>query len=61
MPSQTVPTRRLGKDGPLVPAMGFGLMMMTAPSYGELPEDDVRFQLLDHALQIGATFWDTSE
>lgn len=61
MPSYTVPTRRLGKDGPLVPAMGFGLMMMTAANYGDLPEDDARFELLDHALQIGATFWDTSE
>ena len=61
MSSHAVPTRRLGKDGPLVPAMGFGLMMMTATSYGDLPDDNSRFALLDHAFHIGATFWDTSE
>lgn len=53
--------RPLGKNGPIVPALGFGLMMMTAPSYGVLPPDDERFALLDRAVEIGATFWDTSE
>lgn len=53
--------RHLGKNGPLVPAMGFGLMMMTTPSYGTLPGDDERFALLDRAFELGATFWDGSE
>lgn len=61
MTSKFTNPRPLGKHGPLVPAMGFGLMIMTSPSYGTLPEDDQRFALLDRAAELGATFWDTSE
>ncbi|OKL60883.1 hypothetical protein UA08_03876 [Talaromyces atroroseus] len=59
--SKFLTPRPLGKNGPLVPALGFGLMMMTAPSYGALPADDERFALLDRAVEIGAMFWDTSD
>ncbi|KAK9233902.1 putative aldo-keto reductase [Lipomyces kononenkoae] len=58
MPSKLHP---LGKNGPLVPALGFGLMGMSQPHYGALPSDEERFALLDRAVEIGATFWDTAD
>jgi len=60
MPAKSVPLRRLGKDGPFVPALGFGLMVM-AGAYGTPPDDEERFQILDHAFELGETFWDTAE
>ncbi|KAI1090477.1 putative aldo-keto reductase [Rostrohypoxylon terebratum] len=51
----------LGKNGPLVPSMGLGLMGLTYPTYGAVASDEERFQFLDRALEIGATFWDTSD
>ncbi|KAI1211430.1 putative aldo-keto reductase [Annulohypoxylon truncatum] len=51
----------LGKNGPLVPAMGLGLMGLSYPTYGTLTSDEERFQFLDRALEIGATFWDTAD
>jgi len=60
MPAKSVPLRRLGKDGPLVPALGFGLMAM-AGAYGTPPNDEERFQILDHSLKLGEMFWDTAE
>ena len=53
--------RRLGKNGPLVPAMGFGLMVISDHGYGEVPDNKVAFALLDRAVELGATFWDSSE
>jgi aryl-alcohol dehydrogenase-like predicted oxidoreductase len=61
MPSNTVPLRTLGKNGPQVPAMGFGLMGMSYLTYGSLPSDEERFAILDRAVELGNTFWDTSE
>jgi aryl-alcohol dehydrogenase-like predicted oxidoreductase len=55
-----IPQRRLGKDGPLVPAMSFGLMMF-AGVYGAAPDDEGKYKILDRALEIGATLWDTAE
>ncbi|KAF5019267.1 hypothetical protein F66182_8720 [Fusarium sp. NRRL 66182] len=60
MSAESLPTRALGKDGPLIPAMGLGLMGMSH-SYGETPSDEERFAVLDRAVEIGATFWDTSD
>ena len=51
----------LGKNGPQVPALGFGLMGMSYTPYGSIPSDEERFALLDRAVELGATFWDTSE
>ncbi|EJD41884.1 aldo-keto reductase, putative [Auricularia subglabra TFB-10046 SS5] len=54
-----LPTRPLGKNGPRVTEIGFGLMGMNA-FYGKPLEDDKAFALLDKALELGCTFWDTS-
>ena len=61
MPVKSVPLRRLGKNGPSVPALGFGLMVMSTPAYGAIPNDEERFAILDRAFELGATFWDSSE
>ena len=61
MPAKPVPLRKLGKNGPSVPALGFGLMGMSVPVYGATPSDEERFAILDRAFELGATFWDSSE
>lgn len=61
MPSKSVPLHRLGKNGPSVPALGFGLMGMSYETYGSIPNDEERFTILDRAYELGATFWDSSE
>ncbi|KAJ5569566.1 uncharacterized protein N7459_008996 [Penicillium hispanicum] len=61
MSSQQIPRHPLGKNGPAVPALGFGLMMLTSSSYGSLPNDEERFAVLDRAVELGETFWDTSD
>lgn len=61
MSKKPVPLRRLGKDGPSVSALGFGLMVLSFDNYGALPDDEERFKILDRAYELGYTFWDTSE
>jgi aryl-alcohol dehydrogenase-like predicted oxidoreductase len=61
MPAKPVPLRTLGKNGPRVPALGFGLMGMSHLTYGSIPGDEERFAILDRALELGETFWDSSE
>ncbi|KAL3443647.1 NADP-dependent oxidoreductase domain-containing protein [Aspergillus insuetus] len=61
MSTTQVPLRSLGKEGPSVPALGFGLMELSYASYGTTPSEDDQFALLDRALELGATFWDTSD
>jgi aryl-alcohol dehydrogenase-like predicted oxidoreductase len=55
-----LPKRQLGKSGPEVSALGFGAMGLSA-SYGKVEENEARFAVLDRALQLGSTFWDTSD
>ncbi|KAI1256921.1 hypothetical protein MGN70_002049 [Eutypa lata] len=59
MASQRLPTRQLGKNGPQVPALGFGLMELSA-AYGKAPPDEERYKILDRAWELGSTFWDTA-
>ena len=55
-----LPTRQLGKNGPIVPALGFGLMGLSAYA-GETLPDGERFKVLDRAYELGETFWDSAE
>ena len=54
------PTRTLGKNGPNVSAIGFGAMGLSY-SYGKTEGEEERFKVLDRALELGATFWDSSD
>ncbi|KAL6693117.1 NADP-dependent oxidoreductase domain-containing protein [Trichoderma pleuroticola] len=55
----SLPTRRLGTDGPLVTAIGFGAMGISA-FYGATESDEERFKVLDHLYETGERFWDTA-
>ncbi|KAI0484025.1 putative aldo/keto reductase [Xylariaceae sp. FL0804] len=55
-----VPLRKLGKDGPFIPALGFGLMAM-CDVYGKAPSDEERFAVLDRAVELGMTHWDGAD
>ncbi|KAI1097472.1 Aldo/keto reductase-like protein [Jackrogersella minutella] len=58
-PPRQLPTRQLGKAGPGVPSIGFGMMGLSV-AYGKVPSDEERFKVLDRAWELGATFWDTA-
>ena len=55
-----LPSRQLGKNGPKVSCLGFGAMGLSA-SYGKVDDNEERFKVLDCALELGSTFWDTSD
>lgn len=59
MPSQ-LPTRKLGKNGPEVTALGFGLMGLSA-FYGPPKSDEERLALLDHVYEAGCLHWDSAD
>lgn len=54
------PTRRLGVNGPLVPALGFGCMGLSE-FYGKPLPDEERFKVLDRAVELGSIVFDTSD
>ncbi|KAH8107443.1 Aldo/keto reductase [Phellopilus nigrolimitatus] len=54
-----IPTRQLGRNGPMVSAIGFGAMGIGA-WYGKTDED-AAFKALTYAADRGMTFWDTAD
>lgn len=44
----------------MIPALGLGLMGLSI-AYGKVGDDEERFQLLDRAVELGATNWDSSD
>lgn len=59
-PPVQLPTRRMGKNGPGVAAMGFGAMSLGFGPGPILPDEE-RLAVLDRAWEIGATNWDTAD
>ena len=55
-----VPVRQLGKNGPEVSALGFGAMGLSA-FYGTPVSDEERFKVLDRAIELGCTFFDSAD
>ena len=55
-----VPTRQLGKNGPQVSVLGFGAMGLSA-FYGKTAPDEERFKVLDRAIELGCTYFDSAD
>ena len=55
-----LPTRKLGKNGPEITALGLGLMGISA-FYGAAQPDSERFAVLDRAYELGQTNWDSAD
>lgn len=55
-----LPQRRLGTNGPLVSAIGYGAMSAAPKIYGDT-NDDEAVRTIQHALDCGMTFVDTAE
>lgn len=60
MAAPKLPTRKLGKNGPDVTAIGFGTMGLSA-FYGTPKPDEERYAVLDHVYKSGEHFWDTAD
>ncbi|KAJ4196217.1 hypothetical protein NW759_016403 [Fusarium solani] len=60
MSDNNVSLRKLGQYGPMIPAIGLGLMGLSI-LYGKPGSDEERYALLDKAVEIGATHWDSSD
>lgn len=55
-----LPTRKLGKNGPQVTALGYGTMGLSA-FYGKPKPDAERFAVLDKAYELGEVNWDSAD
>ncbi|KAH8929030.1 Aldo/keto reductase [Atractiella rhizophila] len=55
----TNPLRKLGKNGPRIPALGFGAMGLSV-AYGAVPADEERVALLKKVLDSGTRHIDTA-
>ncbi|KAK0104966.1 hypothetical protein ONS95_005227 [Cadophora gregata] len=51
----------LGRNGPMIPHLGFGTMGLTFQVYGPVASDEERFAVLDRAYELGARSWDSSD
>lgn len=56
----SLPTRKLGNDGPEVTAIGLGLMGLSV-AYGKPRSDAERMAFLDHAYELGERNWDSGK
>ncbi|KAJ8103535.1 NADP-dependent oxidoreductase domain-containing protein [Lipomyces tetrasporus] len=54
-----LPRTQLGKDGPEVTVIGYGAMGISA-FYEPKLDDEAAFAVLDKAVELGCTFWDTA-
>lgn len=57
---KSLPTRPLGRNGPLVPRLGLGLMGASGV-YGSPAGDEERLAFLSEAYERGERFWDTGK
>ncbi|GKZ31422.1 hypothetical protein AbraIFM66950_012032 [Aspergillus brasiliensis] len=62
--SAKLPVRQLGRNGPRIPALGFGMMGLSGktslPFYGVPTPDEDRLKLLDRVYELGCIHWDTA-
>ncbi|CAF1567344.1 unnamed protein product, partial [Didymodactylos carnosus] len=56
----SMPERQLGKNGPKVSAIGYGAMGLSI-AYGTVGSDEERFKVLDRAIELGSTYFDSSD
>jgi len=55
-----VSTRQLGKNGPLVSAIGFRAVVLSVSHRTPIPDEE-RFKVLDRVIELGSTFIDSSD
>lgn len=55
-----LPTRKLGRNGPEVTALGFGAVGLSA-FYGAPEDDEARLKVLDQAYELSERNWDTAD
>jgi aryl-alcohol dehydrogenase-like predicted oxidoreductase len=55
-----IPTCQLGSNGPQVSPLGFGAMGLSI-GYRTPASDEKRFKVLDQAVELGCTFFDSAD
>ncbi len=55
----SIPERQLGRNGPQVSAIGYGVMGLSV-AYGTAGSDEERFKVLDRAIELGSTYFDSA-
>ncbi|KAI4259996.1 MAG: hypothetical protein LQ352_000492 [Teloschistes flavicans] len=56
----SIAKHQLGKNGPQVPCLGFGLMGLSS-AYGAIEPTEERLKVLDRAYELGERFWDSAD